>query len=469
MKKLLALLLLIPSLVFGATASFTADTTSLIINPERGFYVSLKDNEMVTSTINGFVSQYSTRLMHYRIALDAYQSTDTIPGAFLTTLTGYFTQARAANVKMVVIVSYDNAGSGPVVTTARMVSHAGQLRSFFYANRDIISFVKAGFLGNYGEWWGATNGVDTKASKRAIKDAVMAMVPPEIQVAFTQVYPMQEDWYPVALTAAQAFTGSAQARTGWHNDCFMSGPTDSFQFPGATTVSDFTVTKSQAQQRQYVAGITEYASSGGELSTSCNTPHRTGCTSSTSDGAGQSGGVLNEFPRYHVTWLNVPIGGSNDPFKDTWVSGGCWNTVTNFMGYRLQLDSLSHADTVSRGAVLTVTLNARNVGWARFLFERRPTVTLTKSAETDIVCTSANDLRKLPSQATSSTQMQVKCAIPIGASTGSYAMHLSFPDRQASLATIRAYKVRPANANSGGQVWDDTNGRFTTGTTVTVN
>lgn len=466
-KKLLALLLLIPSLVFGASATFTADTTTQMINPERGWYVTPKDSEMVTSTLLSFVSQYQTRLMFYNIALDALQGTDTIPGATITTLNGYFAQARAAGVKMVVIVSYGT--TTPTTPVARMVLHAQQLQAFFYTNRDIIAFVEAGFIGAYGEW---SDPNATLSMKTQVRDAVMAMVPPEIMVSFTNVY-TQMNWYPTALTAAHAFTGGPQARMGWQNDCFLSGPTDSFQFPGPTTVADQTVTTSQLTQRQYMQAISEYVPSGGETSvTSCNTPARTGCISGTSDGAGQTGGIMNEGPRIHLAWLHYPASDSQtliDSWNSASNSGPCFTSIANLLGYRLQLDSVSHADTVTHGTTLTITVNLRNYGWSRFFKERRLRARLHPASGSDITCTSANDLRKLPSQATSSTAMQIKCAIPSGATLGSYTLDLSAPDTNSALASIRAYMVRFANANSGGQTWDDTNGRFATGTTVTVN
>ena len=109
----------------------------------------------------------------------------------------------------------------------------------------------------------------------------------------------------------------------------------------------------------------------------------------------------------------------------------------------------------------------RNVGWSRIFSQRRLQVQLVNGGTT-ITCNSATQLRELPPQASSSTPIQVRCAIPGGTSTGSYTVHLKMPDAY-STTQGNLFTIRPANANSGGQTWDATNYRFTTGTTVTVN
>lgn len=473
-KKFLSILLLIPTLVFGATATFTQDTSTTYINPERGWYIIAKDSEMTVSALQSFVSTYQTRLILYNINLDAYQGTDTIPGSYLTTINGYFAQARTAGVKLVVIVSYGANETNPTTPVARMVLHAQQLQATFKTNRDIIAFVKAGFIGAFGEW---SDPNATLSMKTQVRDAVMGMVPVETMVEISNSY-VQLNWFPAALTAAQAFQGSTQARMGFHNDCFLSGPTDAFQFPGQVTVGGFTPNpaQSQLQQRQYMQTISEYVPYGAETSVdSCDTPTRINCptasgpnSSNPPDGAGQTPtGVLPEGARSHLAWMHYPGESDNTTLLAAWTDQGCLSTVANMMGYRLGLDAISHPDSVSAGATAAFTLGLHNYGWSRFFFDRRPTITLIKSGSANIVCTSANDLRKLPSQTTTPTQMRINCAIPSGTS-GSYAVWISFPDKTPTLSTIRFYMVRPANVNNGGQTWDDTNGRFATGTSITV-
>ena len=137
------------------------------------------------------------------------------------------------------------------------------------------------------------------------------------------------------------------------------------------------------------------------------------------------------------------------------------------MGYRFQYDDITHPTSVSRGGVATFDVNMRNVGWARIFDQRRLNVQLVNGGTT-INCFSSTQLRELDQQATSSTLVRVNCAIPGGTATGSYAVHLKMPS---AFSTTQAnpFTVRPANSNSGGQTWEATNFRFTTGTTITVN
>lgn len=469
MKKLLAsLLFAVCGHAFAASATFTADTTTVMPNPERGWY--LLSGSLLSSSAAWDANLLAIRDTYgFRIAF-GYTTlpTGTISGGDLAQLNTNLGQARTRGMKVLIRFHY---GSSPIdPSIAQIQAHAAQLKPYLLANRDVIMGVQAGFIGAYGEWADSGSNNDTKAGKRAVKDAVLGMVPLEIPVHFTQVYPPMEDWYSGqgALSASEAFTGSNKARSGIHNDCYLTGNGDSFTYPGPATVKDFAITSSRAQQRAYVAAATEYVPFGGETcnnSQGAGVQQRTGCTD-VADETGQTGGILNEGPRYHLSYLNYSFAPN---FITAWTNGGCITTVTNRMGYRFQYDSLSHADTAARGSTLSVTLNLRNVGWARIHMERRVKVTLVKSGATDITCTSANDLRKLPSQATASTTQRIQCAIPGGATVGSYAMHLSLPDKTPALSTVRAFAIRPGNANSGGQTWDDSLGRFATGTSVTVN
>ena len=61
---------------------------------------------------------------------------------------------------------------------------------------------------------------------------------------------------------------------------------------------------------------------------------------------------------------------------NAWKSGGCYSQVSGFMGYRLQLDSATHDTQVARGGTLPMTVNLRNVGWARMFTDRSLVVQL---------------------------------------------------------------------------------------------
>jgi hypothetical protein len=328
--------------------------------------------------------------------------------------------------------------------------------------------VQAGFIGNYGEWWFTSPGtsssdLDSKESKATVEQGVLAMVPPEIPVGITCLYCQQEFWFPTALNVTAAFQGSAWSRVGFHNDCIMASANDQFQFPGSFSAVDFSVKSSAGSQRAYAAAQAEFTPYGGE--TCAGTAQRLACVGGT-DNAGLPGGIMNEGPRYHLAYLGR---GYYQPFMDAWSSGGCYGKVSTLLGYRIQFDAVSHPDAATHGTLMTVTLNLRNYGWSRIFLQRRVRVTLSQSGAPDIACTSADDLRQLPSQASASSTIRVNCQIPATAAPGKYAMYLSMPDKTPALSSVRAFSIRPANANNGGQAWNDSTGQFATGTTVTVN
>ena len=142
------------------------------------------------------------------------------------------------------------------------------------------------------------------------------------------------------------------------------------------------------------------------------------------------------------------------------------------MGYRLQLDGVTHHTAVAAGGSIVVNVDLRNVGWARFFTQRALVVTLRhRSTGATVSATAAGDLRTLAPQATTSTRVSVPIAIPAGADKGDYDVLLSVPDIFVATAGNPRYAVRFANADNAslGQVWDAAGARFKAGTTLRVN
>jgi hypothetical protein len=461
MKKLLLLLLSLPALCFGATATFTPDTTTDIQNPERGFYYQLSDGQAC-----GYAAQVRDGAENNQpISLFLYEW---VPGTSLSTVSTDLACIRAAGVKVIFSPVYcSTSGCSEGVNVSTAVSQLTAAAATLTANRDVIAYVRMGIIGPWGEWHDSVMGLDTKANEILIRDTFMKVVPPEIPVSL-RYPPVGMSWFPTPVSSSTAFTGSTLSRLGLYNDCFMSGSTDQYTYPGAQTLVDLLYPGTEGSQRAYAAAQTSFAPFGGETCQMGGTgaeADRIHCTD-INDGAGNSGGIMNEGPRYHLTYLNRNywVG-----FMNQWISEGCYPYVATHIGYRVQYDNISHPDTVTNGTTLPVTLSLHNYGWSGLFKERRVVVTLVKSGAPAITCTSANDLRSLPPQASAPTTIGVQCAVPAGSTKGAYAVYLSMPDRAAGLSALRSYVVQPANANSNGQSWENTLGRFATGTTVTVN
>jgi hypothetical protein len=467
----LALLLGASAMAAESTGAVTSKTftgldvnASVLPNPERG-WAAWSGSDLVSAFDSGsLASGYATgnRLAYCTVQIGAFRGTS-ISSSFLANLQSRFDSIRAAGMKCVLLVAYDvYGGSGNDDTAANIVSHIGQFAPLLRGNADVIAFIKAGFIGSYGEWWGSANGnscgyqsgttscATAKANRLAVRNALLAAVHPLTAVQFR--YPDDHvQWAPSALSELGAFSGSSQSRQGFHNDCQLSASADSGTWNGP--VSGLSTSSLQA----YAAAVTNYTPYGGELSSTCAAPHKISCAEAIAD-----------WSKFHLTYLKD----SNDfpDYKAQWASEGCTNKLSNLMGYRLQLDSVSHQGTATAGETISVYVNLHNVGWSRLFSPRRVVAKacLVASPYTCYSGTSPTDLRILPPQATASQDVMASISIPAGAVGGSYQIQLAIPDTWPKTATLRAFAIRPANADNGNQAWNDATGTMATGTTLTV-
>lgn len=447
-------------------ATFTADTTTSFQNPGRGWHFqsgSLDDcNGIDLPNWPADAAGLPTPISPTPTLANLVTTIGTgVPsGGTLTTWGNCFNTIRSAGV--MAGLRFISTG-----TASQMVAQAAAIKSLLWTHRDILAYVQVGFRCDFGEWATSCTDNNDVTDKTNVFNAVADMVPTGVQLELTQVFP-RETWFSGTTppTKADFLKGNLKGRTGFHSDCYLTGNGDSSFYTYVGTITGFTSTMTAAQQAAYVQEASKYVMFGGETcqdSSGAAAEKRSSCTGLT-DAQGLAGGIMNEGPRYHLSHINAsyaPI------FLADWSSGGCLADVGRLMGYRFQFDDITHPTSVSRGGVATFDVNMRNVGWARIFDQRRLNVQLVNGGTT-INCYSSTQLRELDPQATSSTLVRVNCAIPGGTATGSYAVHLKMPS-EFSTTQANPFTVRPANSNSGGQTWDATNFRFTTGTTITVN
>jgi hypothetical protein len=436
--------------------TFTTAPTTAITNPERGWYGwggSFYLNSFDSGSLGSLLSS-GVPMAIGLIDLSSFVSSN-ITTAYLTALQAKFDLVRAAKVKVIIRPVYNYSGTNPATEASQawILTHISQLAPIMAANADVIAIFQAGFVGAFGEWH-SSNIAGNAAAKLAIKNALLANWPSTHQVAFRYMGDIIT-WYPTVASLPMIGTGSDQSRVALHNDCFLAGTTDSGTYD--TTRTSVTT----ANQRIYAAALGEVTSFGGELCGDAQTPWRTADSDIMTEGAYYNLSYLNSSPNSGQPWLNTSTG--------AWVVSGIINTVARQMGYRFQLDSLSYPDTASGVSDWVATLSIRNVGWGRPLQSRPIYVGLRNTSSGAIIWGTAGNLTTLAPNATGTTQLVA--SIPIagsGAATGTYEPVIHAPDRNASLASIRQYKVKFANANAGSQTWDDTNGYFRTGGTVTI-
>jgi Domain of unknown function (DUF4832)/Domain of unknown function (DUF4874) len=438
------------------STSFT-ESTNDIANPERGFWLFLS-NDFATvdqGTINFFQQTYPTATMGYAlIRLDAYRDVDTLPNALFDAINAAFAKVRASGMKLILRFAYNSpAGEVPPVTDdaplTRVLGHIAQITPIVQTNADVIYVWQAGFIGAWGEGHSSTNGLDSAQNKATIRDALLAAAPanrflmwrdPKDQIA----------WDAQPGTEADAFGYSRQARVGMYNDCFMSSDTDVGTYDSQPSV--------RAQQRAYVAARSAIVPFGGET---CDgqpvEQQRRTCAA-----------ILSEGAQFHMSYLNRTY---YSGFLNQWQTEGCFDDVAKNLGYRWVLLQASVPKTMSRGAPAQISAAIKNVGWARLYNARRLNVRLvsrTNPAAAPIVASAAWDPRMLrPSEA---AHVLFNLTVPMSAAIDTYDVYIAAPDPAVSIASVSAYAIRFANADSAptGQNWDATRGAFKTGLAVIV-
>jgi hypothetical protein len=446
------------------------DNAAPIANPDRyegqwagGDIVASYDAASVASS---FSAGY--RLLKCHVNLVAFRTT-AISGAFLSSLQTQLNLIRSAGMKCILDFTYNQDSSGLDATAAQIASHLGQLKTTLYANADVIPYLKAGFIGAWGEWHSSTSGnscgynpnggvppcpnTSVAANRVTVRDALLLNVHPLTAVQFR--YPSDVmDWYPTPLATAQAYNGSAQARTGHGNDCMLSNQDSGTWGDSGSGGASYT----GAQKMSYVDTTTLNVPYGGETTDGCAAPLKLTCNE-----------AFTDFARWHLSWLMTTANSMNS-FRTAWAAGGCTNKIANLMGYRIEYRTLIHQGSANRGESITATLTLRNVGWSRVHRPFRVQLVMTMAGQPSIICPARVDLRSLPPQATAYSTIAIPCTIPANAVVGVRQVHLRIPDIWPNTQSNAAFAIRPAIAATGTlDGWDPTNFRWVTGLAVTVN
>jgi chitodextrinase len=444
-----------PAAVTPQATTFSS-TLEEFSNPERGLsrmwsnLTDLSSSWLVAHRNAGY------RLVTHRQSLSSYVNTATLPQSFLDSLDAGAALHRANGTKMAMQFSYWFTSGSPEPTLTTILGHIAQLKPFFTANTDVIAAVHGGFLGQYGEWAFSSEAsvgspTPSAAAKIAVRDALLAAVPADIPIGWRYVADLMK-WYPTPVNESQAFTGANQARSGIHNDCFLSNKDDSGTY-WESGVSPTGRTPEDNKFRAYHAAVSNWTTMGGE---NCNSGQYTACAD-----------VLNDGPLYRWRYLRDDWG---TVFHDGWKAQGCYPEIKRSLGYRFQLDAISHPQSAARGSAVDVEIDLRNVGWARIFTARRLVVTLRHIASGALITGNAGDMKLLPPRAASSTRIVVAVPIPAAASPGDYDVYVSMPDIWPATKDKADFAVRFANADDAakGQAWEAANFRFKTGTMLTV-
>jgi glucose/arabinose dehydrogenase len=404
------------------TASYEADESDFL-NPERGFHGNA---DILDETDLSWIRSQGHTLARAYIRLDDYRD-QPLSDTFLVQLRNSLANARSAGIKLVLRFSYNFGIAEADASLSRVEQHIQQLRPILADYQDVIVVLQAGFIGAWGEWHSSTHGLDTPANKARVLAALLAALPDSRMVQLR--YPGDLiDNFPQPLTTAEAYSASAKARTGHHNDCFLASADD---------VGTYWPPERQEEFRDYLAQMTAYTPTGGETCQVSPAEHRTDCPT-----------ALAEMARFHWSYLNYDF---YRPDIDRWKTEGCFDEISKRLGYRYRLLNASVDRQGRAGEPLALQLRLTNSGFAR-LYNPRPAELVLRQAATgaERKVIIREDVRGwLPGPAETTT-LSVAATLPGDLPTGDYDLLLNLPDSASNLSSLPAYSIRLANQG----VWE---------------
>ena len=439
----------------AVNVSYTADESTIFPNPERGFITMLtghltqsdpyavKGNE---SELDAHAANDKGTLILVHYYLDNFKSTATLPAAVLNGFDEDMAVLRNKGMKAIIRFSYvDNAQNETAYDAPFSIvqQHINQYKSHWQANADVIFCFQAGIVGAWGEWY-YTNNYGNKVStmnsaRRQVVDALLAAVPADrcIQLR-TPKFKTSYVNSTQPLSESEAYTGTAKARLGQHNDAFL------YDYDNMGTYQD------TATEKPWLAQETLYVPIGGETDiTDVNKAKKWATYDKTTA----------EMSRLHWTFIQS---GYATQTTDYWRSNGTFDELNRKMGYRYQLVSAALPDQASAGGKANINIKIKNVGYAPLYNERHAYLVLKAGDAQYKIQLQTDPRRWKPNGVVTTVNEQV--TIPSDVPSGTYELYLYLPDAYSSIASNPAYAVRFANNN----VWEASSGMNKLNASVTI-
>ncbi len=412
----------------GGTVTYQPDTAD-IANPERGFYRHRGDcdaTDFDLATLRSYRNAERNTLVMCVFYLAAFKNAP-ISAAALEQFQQQADTVRAAGLKMILRFAYTTATTGDDAPPSRVLQHLDQLKPYLQANADVIHLMQAGFIGAWGEWWYTRNfgneGNVTAAdwaNRKAIVDKLLSVLPADRMIQLRTPNFKRTMYGTTALSSGQAYNGTALARLGHHNDCFLA------------SADDLGTYQNPAVEYPYLAAETQYVPMGGE--TCQPSPPRSQCPT-----------ALQELGRFHWNYLNADY---RAEVLNSWTADGCMSTVRQRLGYRFTLSQGTYPATAAAGGNLSVAFTVRNDGWAAPFNPRGVTLVL-RNTVTGVV--HHRPLTADPRRWTAGTSTTISQGVSLaGVPAGSYRLLLGLPDPQPRLTNRPEYAMRLANTG----VWE---------------
>lgn len=439
-----------------STVRYTA-SDAVIANPSRGFDHTTETHYRADGS--GYTPLDATTLAGYRdegvtqivrvFYMEAFVDQRHLSRAWLRLVQHDYDTARDAGIGVITRFAYVQGGDYPYTAPygdadlPTVLAHIEQLTPTLRRNADVIPTLQQGFIGLWGEGYytdhfasdPANPGVLTEADEAARRQVVRAELRalPSSRSIQVRTMQMKQDALRTpsgtagALTPAQAHDGSAAARIGHHNDCFLASPDDF-----GTFLSD-----PLSLDQDYLAAESRYVPVGGETC-AVNAPRSEYPSASA------------EMAWYHYSYLNLDY---NRDVLTTWGAEGMRDAAKK-LGYRFTMTS----STVTSGRSAAVSVTLRNDGWAAPYNTRPVDLVLTDGHRTVTVPTRADARDWQPGRS-----VTVSASLR-GVPRGTWHVALALPAPERTIADDPAFAIRTANVGT----WDARTGVNRLGQTVTV-
>ncbi len=423
-------------------------STATIANPERGFYRHLGDGnevELDAQVLAGYrEGPQKISLVLCIFYLKEFRNA-LINQAQLDRLQRHADAVRSAGLKMILRFAYTDTRAGEDAPLSRVEGNLDQLVPYLTSNSDVIAVMESGFVGAWGEGYYSQHfgneGVRTETdwdNRKKVVDKILSVLPPDRMTLLRTPLMKRTMYGEDPMPPEAAYGGSAVARVGHHNDCFLASDTDQ------GTYEDID------KEYPYLADDTRYVAMGGE--TCAHNPPRSDCPI-----------ALDEMRMFHWSYLN---GDRKEEVLASWNDQGCMDEVQQRLGYRFTLLSSSFPSSVTQDTAMPVQMAIKNEGWAA-PYNPRPVRLVLRNTSTGAVhsFTLPHDARHW--QADTTVMINHPVTIPPSVPAGTYALHLSLPDPMPSLSSLEnepKYAIQLANTG----LWDPSTGFNSLLRTVTV-
>jgi hypothetical protein len=427
------------------------ESDAIIANPERGFDHTVNthyyaDRSGYTPldgrTLAGYRKDGTTQIVRV-FYMEKFANTKKLDRAWLRLVQRDFSTARRAGISIITRFAYAEGKVFPYTPPygdadlPTVLAHIQQLTPILRRNADVIPVLQSGFIGLWGEGYytdhfasdpadpGVLTAVDW-AKRRAVVRAELRALPKDRSIQLRTMQMKQKivgvpTGTAGALTADEAYTNTAKARIGHHNDCFLAAPDDWGTFLSDPLTLD----------QEYLEQDSAYVPVGGET---CNVnPPRSEWPSASA-----------EMARYHYSYLNRDY---LTDVLDSWGQAGIDETAKR-LGYRFVMIKSSVTGEARKHSARMLSVQVKNKGWAA-PYNPRPAYLVLASGHRTIRIPFRSDARTWAAGTTTTISAKL-----VGLRPGRYHAYLALPADRGLAAHDPRYAIRTANVGT----WDARHG-----------